>query len=124
MMTWRKNCLLGIVSFLIVVSSIAFASGPTQLGFKTSLTVAADTQRVKSMVVTEILPGSLAGKAGLRAGDEILELNGRKVQGALIQNLWREKQSIQPEDVVRLRIRHADGVSEMITFAASKPIVA
>jgi S1-C subfamily serine protease len=115
---------LGTAFTLLIASALACASGSTQLGFKTNLTAEADTLRVNSMFVTEISHGSTAGNAGLRVGDEILKLNGRNVHGALIRDLWREKQSIGPQDTVRLQIRHADGVTETISFAASRAVVA
>jgi C-terminal processing protease CtpA/Prc len=123
-MKWRRIAQLGMASSLMIASAIACAGGSTQLGFKTSLNAAADTLRVSSMIVTELYNGSTAAKAGLRVGDEILELNGHTVRGALIQDLWREKQSIRPKDTVRLQIRHADGITETIAFPASRAVVA
>lgn len=101
----------GVCFFLLVVSAIARASGQTQLGLRTKVSAAADTQRMNSMVVTEIFPGSLAGKAGLKVGDEVLKLNGLRVCGEPIHHLWYEKQSIRSENTMRVRIWLANGVT-------------
>ena len=113
---------LVICTRLPITSIIPCASGETHLGFQTKISAAASAQRVESTSETEIVSGSLAGRAGLKIGDEILELNGHKVRGVPIEALWHEKQSIGSEDTIRLRIRHANGVSETVEFPTSSAI--
>ena len=116
---FRKFISVGFSCLLLALATTVCASGGANLGFKTNLTVDADTQRVTSMYITQVSPGSLAKNAGLKSGDELIEINGRKVHGALIHELWEEKQSIQPGDIVRLRIKHSNGVIQAVELVAS-----
>lgn len=39
------------------------------------------TRKIKRVFISEVIPGSLADENGLKEGDEILAINGRKVAG-------------------------------------------
>ncbi len=84
-----------------------------------------DNQYVESKhceLVKSVLPGSPAERAGLRAGDRILEINGRHIENAFsLSNVWARH---QPGDAVELTIERANVSAPFVSkavFRASRP---
>lgn len=71
--------------------------------------------RIDTCVVTRLLQGSPAARAGLKAGDEILEINGRKVQATTADGIRSTFNAI-PVGGLNLMVKHADGSSLSINL--------
>jgi len=63
---------------------------------------------VKKLLVTEVTKNSLAEAAGMRAGDQIIQIEGKSVVGRRARELqpWMK---LNPGETRTLRLRHADG---------------
>lgn len=63
---------------------------------------------VKRILVTEVLKGSIAEAAGMRKGDDILQIDGKNVIGRRAMEL-RPLMKLNPGETRTLRLRHTDG---------------
>ena len=63
---------------------------------------------VTRLLVTEVTKGSVAEAAGMRAGDQILQVEGQSVTGRRAREL-EPLMKLNPGEMRRLRLRHADG---------------
>lgn len=63
---------------------------------------------VKKILVTEVTKGSLAEAAGVRAGDQIIQIEGQTVAGKRAREL-QPFMKLNPGDTRTLRLKHADG---------------
>lgn len=63
---------------------------------------------VKRILVTEVTKGSLAETAGLRAGDQIVQIEGQSVAGRRAREL-QPFLKLNPGETRTLRLKHADG---------------
>lgn len=63
---------------------------------------------VKKILVTEVIKGSLAEAAGVRAGDQIIEIEGQSVVGKRALEL-RPFLKLNPGETRTLRLKRADG---------------
>jgi membrane-associated protease RseP (regulator of RpoE activity) len=63
---------------------------------------------VKKIIVTEVAKGSLAEAAGMRAGDQIIQIEGQSVAGRRAWEL-RPFMKLNPEETRTFRLKHADG---------------
>lgn len=59
----------------------AMPGNPTTFGIDLGIALSATTRRVERAFITRVRPGSDAEKAGLRAEDEIIKLDGLPVEG-------------------------------------------
>lgn len=75
----------------------------------------------KELVVTSPLPDSPAYKAGIRAGDCIIAVEGQEVQGMAIEQVSRLMRG-KPGSTVRLRIRPF-GTSELRELAVTRQMI-
>ena len=64
---------------------------------------------VNKILVTEVTKGSLADAAGMRAGDQIVQIEGQVVAGkrALVLQGFMK---LNPGETRTLRLKHADGI--------------
>ena len=115
----KRMLVTGFSLSFLMVCAIAIAGNAASLGFVLSVRVGASTQRVESIIVTQVHAGSPAAKAGILVGDEIVEIDDAQVHGALAANLWIKKQSIKQGVSVRLRVRHRDGAVEVVEVRAA-----
>jgi C-terminal processing protease CtpA/Prc len=63
---------------------------------------------VKKLLVEEVTKGSLAEAAGIKAGDEIIKIEGETVAGKRALSL-QGFMKLNPGETRTLRVRHADG---------------
>ncbi|HYJ04677.1 MAG TPA: PDZ domain-containing protein [Chthoniobacterales bacterium] len=63
---------------------------------------------VTRILVTEVIKGSLAEAAGMRAGDQIIQIEGRNVAGRRAMEL-RPFLKLNPGETRTLRLKHSDG---------------
>ena len=63
---------------------------------------------VTKILVTEVAKGSLAEAAGIKAGDQIIQIDGETIAGKRALEL-RRFMKLNPGETRRLRLKHADG---------------
>jgi C-terminal processing protease CtpA/Prc len=63
---------------------------------------------VKRILVTEVIKGSIAEAAGMRTGDQIIQIEGQSVAGKRALEL-RAFMKLNPGETRKLRLKHADG---------------
>lgn len=63
---------------------------------------------VKRLLVTEVTKGSLAEAAGMRAGDQIMQIEGQSVTGRRAREL-QPLMKLNPGETRTLRLKHTDG---------------
>jgi C-terminal processing protease CtpA/Prc len=63
---------------------------------------------VTKIVVTEVSKGSLAESAGMRAGDQIIQVEGQTIAGKRALDL-RSFIKLDPGETRNFRLKHADG---------------
>ena len=63
---------------------------------------------VKAILVTEVSKGSLAEVAGMRVGDQILQIEGQSVAGRRAREL-QPLLKLNPGETRTLRLKHTDG---------------
>jgi len=68
--------------------------------------------------VTHVRPGSDAEKKGLRAGDEILSINGYRPERATIQKAHYVFNVLRPQPELKVEVRDPAGVKKQLTVAA------
>jgi hypothetical protein len=74
----------------------------------------------RGMKIDGVLPGSAAERAGMKAGDVLLELSGKPVD--TVEDLQGVYENHQPGDKVKAKIRRGEAVMELeVTFAARSP---
>ena len=74
---------------------------------------------VKKILVTEVTKGSLAEAAGMKAGDQILQLEGQSVAG---RRAWELQpfMKLNPGETRTLRLKHADGTEVNVRITKPK----
>ena len=63
---------------------------------------------ITKLLVTAVTKGSLAEAAGIRAGDQILQIEGQSVTGRRARDL-QPLMKLNPGERRTLRLKHADG---------------
>jgi S1-C subfamily serine protease len=75
---------------------------------------------VRKLFVEEVTKGSLAEAAGMKAGDEIIKIEGQNVAGRralLLQGYMK----LNPGETRALRLKHADGTEVEARITKPKP---
>lgn len=115
MLSRRSN--LGLIAlFLLLASGLAFAKG--RLGFSVEAATN-DGSTLTQVKVASVSPGSPAELAGLRAGDIITELDGKRVEGSKGAQLKVRLGSVKPGERIKLRVLRAEGKSVPIEILAA-----
>lgn len=82
------------------------------------------TRKIKRVFISEVLPGSLADETGLKEGDEILAINGRKVagvEGDIKRGAWLFDQLADREPGEKIDVEVAIRVIKRVTLRAFHP---
>jgi C-terminal processing protease CtpA/Prc len=105
--------------FLALASPYSFAGNKAHLGFGTEVTISGFfSPKLKRVKITEVIPESPAAKAGLFAGDELLEANGRVIAGAPAREMAGTLNAIKPGEHLRLKVKRQDGTFASIDIVA------
>lgn len=108
-----------LLALLVVLPVAAFAAERGVFGFSMSV----DSEgfflnpTLRSIKIEKVVPASPAERAGLLAGDEVLEVEGRVVAGAK----GREIQALAEKNVgetLKLKVKHPGGDVAALTLVA------
>lgn len=101
---------LALVSILFLAVAPPSHAAEQKLGFVTEVEGEGFFLNpiVKKILVTEVIKGSLAEAAGMRAGDQIIQIEGQNVVGKRAIEL-RPFMKLNPGETRTLRLKHADG---------------
>ena len=108
-----------VFALALAIPTSGVAAGPGYFGF----TLHVDSEgfvlnpTIKSLKVLKVMPSSPSASAGMRAGDEIIEVAGRVVVGAKAKEL----QSLAKKEAgqsLTLRVKHAEGEVVALTMVA------
>ena len=101
---------IGVAFALLLVFAQTSQAAEQRLGFVTQVEGEGFflNPLVKRILITEVTKGSLAEAAGLRAGDEIIQIEGQRVAG---KRAWELQpfMKLNPGETRTLRLKHADG---------------
>lgn len=75
---------------------------------------------VERITIAEVVPGSPAQRAGLRAGDEVVEVEGKSVAGMKARRV-RELATRNVGESLRLALRRDGGRLEITMTAVARP---
>jgi C-terminal processing protease CtpA/Prc len=121
-MNHRSRLILLVAAALLFSSLVSRAAEKGWFGF--ALAIDADgmlNPKLRSIKIEKVFPASPAAKAGLSAGDLIVEMEGIVVEGARADSLKVAMQKSVGE-TLRLKIkRGADSSQDVSLIAAPKP---
>lgn len=72
---------------------------------------------ISELSIDKVMPGTPAERAGLRAGDRILEVEGKPVAGSKALEL-KASATRMPGQTLHLTLRHADGQVYRVAMVA------
>jgi C-terminal processing protease CtpA/Prc len=72
---------------------------------------------ISELRIDKVMPGTPAERAGIRAGDAIVEVEGRPVRGSKALEL-KERATRQVGQTLHLTLRHADGQTYRVSMVA------
>lgn len=100
--------LLAFILLLFLVAPIHAAE--QRIGFAVDVTGEGFflNPTVKTLIVTEVIKGSLAEAAGMKVGDQIIQIEGQNVAGRRAWEL-RPFMKLNPGETRTLRLKHKDG---------------
>jgi S1-C subfamily serine protease len=83
------------------------------------------TRKIKRVFISEVSPGSTADNEGLKEGDEILTINGRKVagvEGDIKPGAWLFDQLADREPGETIEVEVAIRTVKKVRLSASRPL--
>lgn len=107
--TKMKSTLRWLVLALALVAVPALAGGKASFGFATSIETEGFfmSPKVKQVKVTAVHPKSPAETAGLRIGDIVISVNGRRVPGGSAKSLGELMSSFSPGDHLEMQVQRS-----------------
>ena len=101
---------IAVAFILLFVFACPSHAGEQKLGFVTQVEGEGFflNPLVKKILVTEVTKGSLADAAGMRAGDQIIQIEGQSVAGRRAREL-QPFMKLNPGETRTLRLKHSDG---------------
>jgi len=97
------------VLLLVLLAGRAFAEDHGYFGFALNAqTSGFFSPTITSLTIDKVLPGTPAERAGIRAGDRIVEVEGKPVDGSKALDL-KASATRQVGQALHLTLRHADG---------------
>ena len=114
-----NTLLLSLVLALAVATTPASAQTKPRLGFSTAVSVSGEANpTIGKLTVSSVAKGSPAEIAGLRQGDEILEVNGKPAVGTPAADLAASIKGTQSGAHLRFKVKRADGTMAAIDIVA------
>jgi S1-C subfamily serine protease len=104
----RTSTVLFAVLLLVLLAPATALAKPL-LGF--SISAATDgffSTTLAEVKVASVQPGSPSERAGLKAGDLIIEMNGRPIKGANGMTMKKALGAVKPGDNVALKVQRAN----------------
>jgi C-terminal processing protease CtpA/Prc len=100
-------------AFVFILLFVLASTSPTsgqRLGFATQVEGEGFFLNpiVTKILVTEVIKGSVAEAAGMRAGDQIIQIEGQNVSGKRAREL-QPFMKLNPGETRILRLKHVDG---------------
>jgi C-terminal processing protease CtpA/Prc len=74
---------------------------------------------VTTILVTEVTKGAIAEAAGMRTGDQIIQIEGQKVAGKRARDL-KGLMQMNPGETRTLRLKHPDGTEVDVRITKPK----
>lgn len=110
---------LGVALAALLINAGAYAAGKGWFGLVVHVDADAKWFRtvVKAISVERVVPGSPAAKAGITAGDTVLEVQGITVAGGAGDQLQAAMKRSAGE-TLRLKVSHAGGEPREVTLVA------
>jgi C-terminal processing protease CtpA/Prc len=101
---------IAVVFMLLFVSAHPSRAADQKLGFVTQVEGEGFflNPLVTKILVTEVTKGSLADAAGMRPGDQIIQIEGQSVAGRRAREL-QPFMKLNPGETRTLRLKRADG---------------
>ena len=109
-MLFQISTRIALVSILLLAMVDPIHAAEPKLGFAVRLEGEGFFLNpvVTRLLVTEVTKGSLAEAAGIKAGDEILRVEGQSVTGRRAREL-QPLMKLNPGERRTLRLKHTDG---------------
>ena len=106
------------VTALLFASALAFApaasAGKGKLGFGVDATTSGvDSPTLDMVKIKDVKPASPAAAAGMKPGDQIIELDGVAIEGSPASAMYEKLSKLQVGDRVRLKLLRGDKSVQM-----------
>ena len=112
---------IAVACLLLLVSVPHSHAAEQKLGFVTELHGEGFflNPLVTKILVTEVIKGSLAEAAGVRAGDEIVKIESQAVAGKRAREL-APFMKLNPGETRSMRVKHSDGTEADVRITKPK----
>lgn len=106
----KRYASVRVIAFLLLVSMTlpALAAGRIGLGFSIK-TAGLFSTTLEQVSVAKVVADSPAEKAGLKVGDEIVEINGTPIHGASGLKMRQMLADAKPGDHLAMEVKRGEG---------------
>lgn len=114
-----KSLPLALTLAFALLASPAMAGDKPHLGFSTAVSVSGMVNpTIGKLTVSGVTKGSPADVAGLKQGDEIIEVNGKPAVGAPASELAGSIKGTKSGAHLRFKVRRSDGTLATVDIIA------